>query len=140
MKYDDASWHYGGTFPADLPESAAATHIGMYVTWALLRGMAGEVHDEDESAISDLVARTVTPGEFLIDCCDEKFSEYDLDDEGNAFTQIYYGGDSPAYFQDLEQIAKDLPTTYHLPDSWEVFDKFAPILDQRFQDWKESLR
>ena len=22
MKYDDASWHYGGDFPADLPQEA----------------------------------------------------------------------------------------------------------------------
>ena len=28
-KYDDASWHYGGDFPDDLPEENGATHIGM---------------------------------------------------------------------------------------------------------------
>lgn len=26
MKYDDASWHYGGEFPDDLPPTAGATH------------------------------------------------------------------------------------------------------------------
>ncbi|WP_265102660.1 hypothetical protein [Acinetobacter sp. 'aerobic (ED)'] len=37
MKYDDASWHYGGDFPADLPQEAGATHIGMFLTWMLLQ-------------------------------------------------------------------------------------------------------
>jgi hypothetical protein len=36
MKYDDASWHFGGEFPKDLPEEAAATHTGMFVAWAFL--------------------------------------------------------------------------------------------------------
>ena len=31
MKYDDASWHYGGDFPADLPQAAGATHIVMVI-------------------------------------------------------------------------------------------------------------
>ncbi|RML48695.1 DUF7832 domain-containing protein [Pseudomonas avellanae] len=31
MKYDDASWHYNGNFPSDLPDTAGATHIGMFL-------------------------------------------------------------------------------------------------------------
>ena len=31
MKYDDASWHYNGDFPTDLPVEAGATHIGLAV-------------------------------------------------------------------------------------------------------------
>jgi hypothetical protein len=33
MKYDDASWHYGGDFPADLPREAGSTHIAMFLAW-----------------------------------------------------------------------------------------------------------
>ncbi len=29
MKYDDASWHYGGEFPADSPDEFGGTHIGL---------------------------------------------------------------------------------------------------------------
>ncbi|MGN6118448.1 MAG: DUF7832 domain-containing protein, partial [Rhodanobacter sp.] len=43
MKYDDASWHYGGDFPKDLPDEAGATHTGMFVAWALLSGLAGQI-------------------------------------------------------------------------------------------------
>ena len=41
MKYDDASWHYGGDFPSELSSDAGATHIGMFVTWALLVDLGG---------------------------------------------------------------------------------------------------
>ena len=33
-KYDDASWHYGGDFPKDLPIEAGATHTGMFLALA----------------------------------------------------------------------------------------------------------
>lgn len=41
MKYDDASWHYGAdNLLKDLAEVSGATHTGMFVTWALLSGLA----------------------------------------------------------------------------------------------------
>jgi len=46
-KYDDASWHYGGEYPAGLPNEAAGTHIGMFFAWCMLNGCASkEVADE----------------------------------------------------------------------------------------------
>ncbi|WZB61364.1 hypothetical protein WJ970_29215 [Achromobacter xylosoxidans] len=59
MKFDDASWHYEGDYPADLPESAAATHIGMFLAWALLHGMAGEELIDDSARGA---GRFATPG------------------------------------------------------------------------------
>ncbi len=50
MKYDDAAWHVGGAFPTDLPHSAGATHIGMFVAWGALNGLAGEVFTTDFAA------------------------------------------------------------------------------------------
>jgi hypothetical protein len=47
MKYDDASWHYGGDFPKDLDDMAGATHIGMFVAWCLLNGLGGALHTEE---------------------------------------------------------------------------------------------
>ena len=74
MKYDDASWHYGGNFPTDLPAEAGATHIGMFVAWAWLTGLAGEdVMDDMPEAVTALNERTTTPGKSFFDNCDGKF-------------------------------------------------------------------
>ena len=72
MKFDDASWHYEGDYPADLPESAAATHIGMFLAWALLHGMAGEeLIDDSAEALAALQRRELTGAQFLITELDE---------------------------------------------------------------------
>ena len=67
MKYDDASWHYGGDFPADLADEAGATHTGMFVAWALLSGLGGELHTvecpEDMEALN---SRAIAPGAFFL--------------------------------------------------------------------------
>ena len=33
MKYDDASWHYGGNFPKGLSRKNGATHIAFFLVW-----------------------------------------------------------------------------------------------------------
>jgi hypothetical protein len=105
MKYDDASSHSGGKFPTDLPAEAGATHTGMFVAWALLSDLAGEIHITDfRDDIPKLLSRSVTPGKFFLEACDGKFTDEDLNDEGNAFAQAYF---------DLEK-GRTSPTTKRL--------------------------
>ena len=96
MKYDDASWHYGGDFPDELPNEAGGTHIGMFVSWCLLNGLGGAHHDEDPQFLGQLKAREISPGRYFLRACDEKFWDEDLNDEGNAFAQAA-GGDSATH-------------------------------------------
>ena len=108
MKYDDASWHYGGKFPKDLPMEAGATHTGMFVAWAFLSGLAGEIHVEDfPEDIPRLKSRSITPGAFFLEACDGKFTDEDLTDEGNAFAQAYFDFDKGDY----QATGADLPET-----------------------------
>lgn len=134
MKYDDASWHYGGDFPEDLPNEAGATHIGMFVTWALLGDLGGELHVEEfPEEFSALRKRSVTPGQYFIQSCDEKFTDEDLNDEGNSFTQSYY---DESYINDyIDAVVADLASVYHAEDSWDNFDRLKPIIDKRYQEW-----
>ena len=141
MKYDDASWHYGGQFPKDLPDEAGATHTGMFVAWALLSGLAGELHTKEfPEDLEKLRSRTVTPGRFFLDACDGKFTDEDLTDEGNAFTQSYFDFDTGSYLKDYEGLlAKGLPSTYHVPDTWENFEKLQPVLNARLESWRRKV-
>ncbi len=47
MKYDDASWHYGGDFPSELPEICGAIHSGIFLAWAINSDLAGDVLVEE---------------------------------------------------------------------------------------------
>ena len=91
MTYDDATWHHGDNWPQDLPRDASATHSGMFLAWALLAGLGGDHHRVDSpDEFAQLQARTLTPGAYFLMACDGRFTDDDLNAEGNAFTQAYF--------------------------------------------------
>ncbi len=138
-KYDDASWHYGGDFPKNLPPEAGATHIGMYLTWVVVSGMESHfLRDELASDhLADLKDRKITPGQFLIAVSDEKLVDDELDEEAKRFTDAYYA--SNMYFDDYDKaVGKGVETLYGVPDTWAIFDKLKPVLDRRFDEWKHG--
>ena len=143
MKYDDASWHYGGDFPEGLPEEAAATHIGMFVAWAMLNGFAGSIHTDDfPGMLATLKGRELTPGAWFLQACDGKFTDEDLNDEGNAFTRSYYADDSglrtgaEGYLADYESTFPASDDLYSVPDSWASYDQIAPRISKRMSKWR----
>ena len=139
MKYDDASWHSGGNFPTDLPEKAAATHSGMFLAWALLRGMVGDEHAEDfADDLDELRSRKVTPGAYLMRL-DGKFTDGELNGEGNGFASHYFDLERGQYLRDYEMtLAQGLPSSYHVADTWENFDRLEPVIDARYQAWRSQ--
>jgi hypothetical protein len=140
MKYDDASWHYGGDFPADLPHEAAATHSGMFLAWALLSGLAGEIHTEEmPEGIAALRERATTPGRFFLQFCDGKLTDEDLDEEGNAFASAYLDFATGKYLADYaESVLGDLPSLYHAPDSWNTYEAIEAVLNRRLAAWRNG--
>ncbi|WP_433608082.1 hypothetical protein [Prescottella agglutinans] len=139
-KYDDADWHYGGTFPEDLPNAAGGTHIGMFVAWCLLSGFAGE---DVEDELEPLESRETTPGAFLMDVLDEKFVSDDLTADGNAFAVAYYAGenDDSRYIADyLAAFGTAAAEIYRVEDSWETYDVIAERIDDRFRAWVDAGR
>ncbi|MDQ0065688.1 DUF7832 domain-containing protein [Chryseobacterium lathyri] len=151
-KYDDASWHYGGEYPENLPDENAATHIGMFLTWCINNDLLSEELTEDSrDEIQSVKRREMTGAEFLIDVCDEKFSEYDLNDPGNGFAQAYYNDDtvfgkkfnsftddySETFDKKAEENDFEYESFYHVENTYENYDLIKPVIDQRFEEWKE---
>ncbi|GAA1409234.1 hypothetical protein AUR04nite_22800 [Glutamicibacter uratoxydans] len=141
-KYDDASWHYGGAFPDDLRPEAASTHIGIFLAWCVLHDLAEEETLEDLGEDLDLLyQRKMTPGAFLRELFDEKFSSDDLSSLGNAFAVAYYVGknDDALYVDDyLDLFNVQANDIYSVPDTWETFDKLSPIILERYRSWELS--
>jgi hypothetical protein len=143
MKYDDASWHHGGDFPMELPPSAGATHIGMFLAWMLLNGQAGALHLQEPVSLAHLGQRTMTPGQWVLCHCDGKFTDADLSDEGNRFAEVYYAYDEdryeegePTWLSDYAKSFPDAENAYSVPDDWASYDRLAPLLAQRFALWR----
>lgn len=95
VKYDDASWHYGGDFPKKLPAENGATHIGMFLQWSIENNLfSAELYEDSEDDIIKIKEQKITGTEFLIKNCDEKFTHYDLNELGNGFANDYYENDT----------------------------------------------
>ncbi|UFH51287.1 DUF7832 domain-containing protein [Pseudomonas sp. KNUC1026] len=142
MKYDDASWHYGGTFPAELPEAAGATHIGMFLAWMLMNDLASEELEEDaESELAQLKDRTLTGARFLMTVLDEKLTDEEFSETGNAFAVAYYQGlnNDSRYVDDyLLTFGASIEGLYHVEDSWAHYDQLSGVIGARFGAWQAA--
>jgi hypothetical protein len=142
MSYDRADWHYGAeNYPKDLPPESGGTHIGFFLAWAIMNGLEGEFHREESSAsLAAVRARQMTGRQFLFKECDEKFWDEDLSDEGNAFTKEYYNVTDEKGCRYLEDYDCAFPgvAAYHVEDTWQSYDKIAPLISRRFEEWKQK--
>ncbi len=139
MKYDDATWHSGAKdFPRGLASQSAATHIGMFVAWAIDNNlMSHEFIDDFAEQIQALKLRQLMPGEFVWKFMEGKFSEHDLNTQGQNFAAAYYRSEQPpSFLTDYEKTnSGDLKSEYLLPDDWVTYEKNRILIDQRFSNW-----
>jgi hypothetical protein len=144
MKFDDAEYFFLN-FETGLDNSAANTHIGMFLAWCVLRGLAKQDANDEAwtQAVGRLKRREITGGELLSEMCDGKLLDDDLGPEGIAFANAYY---EPGFGRDYASVLGDqMPSTGHdaddlcsVPDTWGNFDRLAPLLDKRHGDWKSG--
>ena len=63
----------------------------------------------------------------------ELFSE-----DGNLFTFYYYGGG--LYRKDYEELlSNNLPSLYHVKDTWENYNNISQNITLRYRDWKKLV-
>jgi hypothetical protein len=139
--YDKADWHSGGKYPVELPPENGGTHIGMFLAWAIMNHLEGELDLVGaEIELLKVRSRKMTGRAFLFQACDGTITEESLNDEGNEFASWYYESEQNGYgpyLGDYEaSLAEKLPTLYHVADTWENFDGLAPVIDRRFAEWK----
>ncbi len=133
MKYDDASWHVEGDFPSDLPPECGATHIGMFLAWAVRRGQVSmRLRDDAHDGISDLRHRRISGRDFGLRECDGTLVGEDLSSEGRDFASAYY---SSSYYEDYLSLFPKARTLYHVEDWWENYARVEALLDRRFAEW-----
>jgi hypothetical protein len=143
-KYDDASWHYEGDYPENLPVENASTHIGFFLKWCILNSLVSEsLTDDAEEEIQSVVQGEMTGAQFLIDMCDEKLCEEDLSETGNLFAMDYYQEDTKfgkkfnSYLADFSEMTSGYPSSYHMEDSLENYELIAGKIDERYEQWKK---
>lgn len=138
--YDKAEYHYGGNYPKDLKKENAFTHTGMFLGWLIDNDLvSSEFIKETGDSINKYKKREISPIEI--------YKEWDgcliddmLNDEGNAFTEVYFDFEKGNYLVDYENLfAINLPTLYHVSFTWDKYDKLCKIIDDKYREWKNTI-
>ena len=139
MSYDRADFNYS-TEAEPLPKGHAGTHIGMFLAWAVQNGLESDFHQQHSAeTLAKLRRREITGRQFFEAACQERFSDKDLGEEGNAFAQHYYvdeTGRRGAYFADYKKVlAAGLASFWHVADTWKNYEKIAAVITRRYEEW-----
>jgi hypothetical protein len=137
--YDKAKYHYGGNYPEDLPEEQAFVHTGMFLGWVIDNDLYSNWFKEEmEGYIAAFKAREMT-GAKVYEECDGAFVDDMLNEEGNAFAQAYFDFEKGKYIYDYEELlARGLPSTYHVEDTWENYEIIGRRISDRYLEWKRK--
>ena len=149
MKYDDASWHYGGDYPKELPPENAAIHIGMFLKWCICQNFYSESLMEDsEEEIKKVQVHSMTGAQFLMHW-DEKFVDDMLSETGNLFAKDYYAGESEfskkyndygcdfcdVFNRESRRKGFEYESLYHVEDTADNYNLMSEKINERFQQW-----
>jgi hypothetical protein len=135
--YDKAEYHDDEVVPKGLPRKQAFVHTGMFVGWLIEHDMIAKDFLEKTQGFKE---RKIT-GAQVYKAWDGCLIDYMLTDEGNAFAKYYYNGEDGQgglYFDDYEAaLVGDLPSLYHVKDTWENYDVIKKKIDQRYEAWEK---
>ena len=137
--YDKAKYHYGGDYPDGLPEEQAFVHTGLYLGWIIDRNLYSAAFAEGSG---DLIARfkaREATGPEVYEWWDGCLIDDMLGDEGNAFSRHYFDFDRGRFLNDYEELlAAGLPSLYHVPDTWESYERLKTRIDERYDEWRRE--
>lgn len=133
--YDKAKYHYDGDFPEGLSPKQAFVFTGMFVGWLIEHDLITAEFLEEARKFRE---RKVT-GAQVYEAWDGCLASDELTDEGNRFAADYFEGDK--YLDDyVEILVKDLPSCYHVADTWENYEAIKKKIDQRYEAWKKKQK
>jgi len=137
--YDNAKSHFLGNFPDSLPIEQAYVHIGIYLGWIIDNDHYSEFFEDEASTEIYRFKRREIGCTILSEIWDGYLGYELFNDEGNMFTYYYYGGG--IFKRDYSMVlVKELPSIYHVRDSWDNYNNIVKIIDVRFRDWKNLVQ
>jgi hypothetical protein len=136
--YDNAKNHFLGNFPDSLPIEQAYIHIGIYLGWAIETCLCSPYFEEEaETEIYRFKRRELTCA-ILSEIWDGYLGYELFNEEGNLFTYYYYGGG--VFKKDYELLlCRNLPSIYHVKDSWENYEVMCERITERHKVWKTLI-
>ena len=137
--YDKAKYHFESVENEGLPEIHAYIHTGMYLGWLIENDLIDkEFIDDFGEAISEFTKKKITSSE-LFEIWDGVLADDMLTEEGNCFTVFYFDFENGKYVHDYEELlVKELPSMFHVKDTWENYELMKVFVGKAFVEWKKQ--
>ena len=136
--YDNAKNHFLGNFPDSLPIEQAYIHIGIYLGWIIENNLYSEYFEDEAETEIYRIKRKELSCAILSEIWDGYLGYELFSEEGNLFTYYYYGGG--LYRKDYElTVCQNLPSIYHVKDTWENYDLMNTQITKRYKEWKNLV-
>jgi len=122
-------------FPEELESEQAYMYGGLFLGWLADHDLLSLNTEFSEQAVQDFKKREIS----CVDLYCRGFAECifgeDLTEEGFFFMLYYYEGN---YGYDYEQVlTSELPSIFHVKNTWENYELIAEKINQRYKKWKE---
>ena len=136
--YDSAKTHFLGNFPENLPIEQAYVHIGIYLGWIIDNELYSD-YFEDEAEVQIIRFKRREISCTILSELWDGYLGYELfSKEGNMFSYYYYGGG--LYRRDYDEVlVKELPSLYHVKDTWDNYHAMTSRINVRFADWQKMI-
>lgn len=136
LKIDDAE-HVFMDFERDRPNEEGGTHIGLFLSWAIRRGLANPALSAYKGALE---AGETRGRAVLFDQCDGKLFVSDLNEQGGAFASDYYAQHYlHSYVQAFGLVDPTNDELADVPDDEASQRTVDAFLDIAVRDWRASL-
>lgn len=130
--YDKADWHLEGKYPKGLKDFQANVHTGMFVGWLIEMNMI----TKEFLPWSNRFKKKLMTGAQVYENWGGVLSADQLTEEGNQFALHYYDHEFAQDYHDL--LIRDLPSWYHVKDSWKNYQLIKRRIDERYLQWKKG--
>ena len=109
----------------------------MFICWLIDNDLLDDEFFTDSlEDIKKVKNRVLTGAQFYEIWMDGVFAIEEVSVIGNRFALNYFDFDTGKYVSDYENtLAKQLPTLFHVQDSWENYEKIKKVIDIRFTEW-----
>ena len=133
--FDKAKFHQDSCVKAGLPAEQSFVHTGIFLAWMLLHDMV-KLEPGGEDVAAETKARRVPPTAFY-EWNDGVFIDTQLTPEGKRFAESYFDFESGLFLNDyLAYAAHGLPGEFHVPNTWESYDRMTSVIEARYRQFK----
>src|SRR5215470_415777 len=136
-KVDDESFHSGAeNFPDDVPDENGATHIAMFLTWAIDRGLLADPKVPTET-VEAIRKREMSGRDFLLEHYYGQLHSERFNEEGKDFAETQYED----FLRDYHHLlCPGLPSEYHVEYNEANYRIMAAALDERWARRQQEKR